>query len=219
MYKTIGWTLTVLWLVTIVAYIWSGWSTFISLGFNEKGDFVAGAFAPLAFLWLIIGYFQQGEELKQNTLALELQAKELRNSVEQQSKIAKSTEDQVRHLIEQSESNQQPHFLNLGANLKKHSEHDWTYILEFRNIGKLAIDVRVQVTPAVFEVSPNFLDEFRPDTWYTIKLNVDPAKIDSHIQCLMLTFIYADINGRFKSAEFIAEFDSDLKLNKFRLHR
>ncbi|ENX46660.1 MULTISPECIES: hypothetical protein [Acinetobacter] len=53
---------------------------------NELGDFFAGFFSPLAFLWLVFGYYQQGEELKQNTLALNLQADELRNSVEQQIK-------------------------------------------------------------------------------------------------------------------------------------
>ncbi len=55
---------------------------------NELGDFFAGFFSPLAFLWLVFGYYQQGEELKQNTLALNLQADELRNSVEQQIKQA-----------------------------------------------------------------------------------------------------------------------------------
>jgi hypothetical protein len=44
---------------------------------NELGDFAAGFFAPLAFMWLIFGYFLQktqldiqGQELKQNTEAL-----------------------------------------------------------------------------------------------------------------------------------------------------
>nr|WP_228286625.1 hypothetical protein [Acinetobacter pittii] len=44
---------------------------------NELGDFLAGAFAPLAFLFLILGYKQQGQELK-------LQAQELANLVKEQ---------------------------------------------------------------------------------------------------------------------------------------
>jgi len=40
------------------------------LPLNELGDFLAGALSPLAFLWFIIGYFQQGEELNQNTREL-----------------------------------------------------------------------------------------------------------------------------------------------------
>lgn len=33
------------------------------LGINEVGDFLAGAFAPLAFLWLVVAVFVQAQEL------------------------------------------------------------------------------------------------------------------------------------------------------------
>jgi hypothetical protein len=62
---------------------------------NEWGDFFAGVFSPLAFLWLILGYLQQGEELKQSTQALQLQAEELRNSVEQQRALVEVSRQQV----------------------------------------------------------------------------------------------------------------------------
>lgn len=68
---------------------------FISLHLNEKGDFLAGVFAPLAFLWLVYGYYQQGQELKQNTDALRLQAEELKNSVEQQKEMLKTAHDEL----------------------------------------------------------------------------------------------------------------------------
>lgn len=54
---------------------------------NEVGDFLAGVFAPLAFLFLYLGYKQQGNELKQNTIALERQATELENSVKEQKRL------------------------------------------------------------------------------------------------------------------------------------
>ncbi len=47
---------------------------------NEWGDFFAGFFAPLAFLWLIFGYYQQGQELR-------LQAQEFANFVEEQKRL------------------------------------------------------------------------------------------------------------------------------------
>lgn len=56
----------------------------ICLSLNELGDFLAGAFGPLALAWLVFGYFQQGDELKQGTQALHMQAKELNASVQQQ---------------------------------------------------------------------------------------------------------------------------------------
>lgn len=54
------------------------------LELNELGDFFAGVFGPLAILWLVLGFFQQGMELRQNNEALNLQAQELRASVTQQ---------------------------------------------------------------------------------------------------------------------------------------
>lgn len=32
--------------------------------YNERGDFFAGIFGPIAFLWLIVGYFMQSSELR-----------------------------------------------------------------------------------------------------------------------------------------------------------
>lgn len=79
-------------LVITVIYLWlifyiTDLASFKKLELNEMGDFLAGGFAPLAFLWLVFGYLQQGEELKQNTEALKLQAQELKNSVEQQKEL------------------------------------------------------------------------------------------------------------------------------------
>jgi len=64
----------------------------IALKLNEIGDLAAGVFGPLAFLWLILGYLQQGKELKASTDALKLQAKELNNSVAQQEMMVASQE-------------------------------------------------------------------------------------------------------------------------------
>ncbi|WP_448144573.1 hypothetical protein [Pseudomonas silesiensis] len=68
---------------------------FIDLELNELGDFLAGVFGPVAFLWLVLGFLQQGRELKIGSKALQLQAAELRRSVEQQSIIASSTLEQI----------------------------------------------------------------------------------------------------------------------------
>ncbi|MEM7489912.1 MAG: hypothetical protein AAF390_12405 [Pseudomonadota bacterium] len=43
---------------------------------NEFGDFLAGIFAPIALTWLIIGYFQQAAELRENSRALRDQVSE-----------------------------------------------------------------------------------------------------------------------------------------------
>jgi hypothetical protein len=90
-----GWAFTVFWILFWSILLYLDWSNASKMAFNGWGDFFAGVSAPLAFLWLVIGYFQQGEELGQNTKALEqqeralqLQVDELKQSVEQQNKSA-----------------------------------------------------------------------------------------------------------------------------------
>lgn len=70
---------------------------FIELELNAKGDFLAGVFAPLAFLWLVFGYYQQGRELKLNTEALRLQADELKNAVDEQKRLNEIHQENITH--------------------------------------------------------------------------------------------------------------------------
>jgi hypothetical protein len=94
------------WFGFVVTISWLGfaaymvWTTTHPTELNAWGDFFAGFFAPMAFLWLVLGYLQQGEELKQSTRALQLQAEELRNSVEQQSQLVAVSREQLKHEFE-----------------------------------------------------------------------------------------------------------------------
>jgi hypothetical protein len=80
-----GLSLTTLWLGMGLAYISGnvGWTAFVQLPAEELGSFLEGAFAPLAFLWLVIGYFLQQQELIQNTQAMRDQAQEIGRTAEQ----------------------------------------------------------------------------------------------------------------------------------------
>lgn len=64
---------------------------------NEIGDLLAGISAPLAFLWLVVGYLQQGIELRQNTEILKLQQEDIRASVEQAKRQADSVSQNELH--------------------------------------------------------------------------------------------------------------------------
>ncbi len=67
-----GIVLTVIWLVLGALYIsWNlGWARFATLPIDEMGNFLEGAFAPLAFLWLVIGLFIQQSVLAENNREL-----------------------------------------------------------------------------------------------------------------------------------------------------
>ena len=47
------------------------------------GDALAGIFAPIAFLWLVLGYVQQGKQLEQNTKALQQQERVLQLQIDE----------------------------------------------------------------------------------------------------------------------------------------
>lgn len=80
------------WLTFLAIIIANKWNSFLSMPLNEVGDFLAGAFAPIAFLWLVIGYFQQGDELKLNTQALLAQEEEMAELVKQYARQAAASE-------------------------------------------------------------------------------------------------------------------------------
>ena len=73
--------ITAIWIIFILC-LWFGSSFTHPTDLNSLGDFLAGAFAPLAFFWLVAGFYQQGKGLEQNSEALKIQAKELEKSTE-----------------------------------------------------------------------------------------------------------------------------------------
>src|SRR3990167_9501744 len=75
-----GGVLTVLYLVMLAIYCVDRWAEIRAMPPNNIGDFFAGAFSPMAFAWLVLGFVQQGIELRQNSAALILQAEELRSA-------------------------------------------------------------------------------------------------------------------------------------------
>ena len=61
----------------------AGWSSIGNQPIQTLGNFRKGAFAPLAFLWLVIGYSLQKKVLMQNTDAIKMQNVEIQKSAEQ----------------------------------------------------------------------------------------------------------------------------------------
>ncbi len=94
-------TFTVMLVTFFVVLLYIRRGELSGLELNEIGDFLAGFAAPLAFIWLIAGYVQQGLELEQNTAALKSQQQELKEQVEA-TKVLASQADRQAKAIEES---------------------------------------------------------------------------------------------------------------------
>ena len=81
----LGGFFTVIWVVVLASYISGsvGWLQMSDVRIDTMGSFLEGAFAPLAFLWFVLGYFSQQKELSLNTDAIKMQYVEIQRSAEQ----------------------------------------------------------------------------------------------------------------------------------------
>ncbi|SFO18962.1 hypothetical protein SAMN05428984_2627 [Sphingomonas sp. OK281] len=86
---------SVIYVVGLGIYSVSEWPNMLIMKPDEFATFLSGVFAPLAFLWLVLGFRQQGDELQNSARALWLQGEELRNSVEQQRQLVEVSREQL----------------------------------------------------------------------------------------------------------------------------
>ena len=84
----VGLVLTALYLAGLVIYLAVQGQNPADLRLNELGDFLGGVSSPLAFLWLVLGFFQQSREIRLSSKALHLQAAEMKRSVDEHRKLA-----------------------------------------------------------------------------------------------------------------------------------
>lgn len=157
----IGIVITVIYTGLLLLLVHGRLTTLQTMSLNEVGDFLAGAFGPLAIFWLILGFFQQSVELRQNTSALELQAEELKNSVAQQRELVEVSKSQFQAELEalnyereMQRKAQQPQFVSLGIGAR-HTGGRHTYIMNIKNVGNTATDVHITFSQKMEKVAPN----------------------------------------------------------------
>jgi hypothetical protein len=137
--------------IVFVAWYWADQSSSLAeLKPNEFGDFLAGVFAPLAFLWLVLGFLQQGMELRNSADALWLQGEELRNSVEQQRSLVEVTRDQLsleRSVLEAQQEeiarSSQPVLELRPAGSLSHGQGTMSFRFHLFNHGQSCTDVKI----------------------------------------------------------------------------
>lgn len=101
---------TIIYLAVVIFYCLLDVKGMKTLKPNEWGDFLAGFFAPLVFMWIIYGYHQQGKELS-------FQIEELSNSVKQQQILASTAQKELNVIVDREKRqteletiNAQPYF-------------------------------------------------------------------------------------------------------------
>ncbi|MBT9462528.1 hypothetical protein [Hydrogenophaga sp.] len=140
---SIGMLVTIAYVVALAIYAYVQRDPVMKMTPNELGDALAGAASPLAFLWLVLGYLQQGEELRQNTTALNLQVKELQASVDQQRALVETTQRQHEFELAREEERRRATFLSnqpvfdvqLAGGLVHHGKD--LFYLTMTNMGRL----------------------------------------------------------------------------------
>lgn len=130
-------------------------SAYHALKLNEKGDLLAGVFSPLAFLWLVYGYLQQGQELKLNTKALELQVTELEKSVQSQKDMYDLAKTQYDELIAEKTELAKPKLLLQAHNLLSSQSIQGAFNYQFQvKIENLRISlINLQITSSFWDIN------------------------------------------------------------------
>ncbi|WP_321847335.1 hypothetical protein [Pseudomonas paraveronii] len=152
---------TVSYLIVIFIKVFLNFDDFQALKLNELGDFLAGVFGPVAFFWLVLGFLQQGRELKLSTDALQLQAQELKNSVEQQSIMAAAATQQIEShraalLLQEQERDRaiSPILTSrTGTRQGGGPDCDIHTSIQIHNAGEEARDVVISFDPSIASVS------------------------------------------------------------------
>lgn len=144
-----GILITLIYVFGVVYFRLESLSSLQSMPLNEFGDFFAGVFGPLMLFWLILGYIQQQKGLEQNTEALKLQARELKESVEQHKELVRTTQQQLqvdKQLIEletiRHKRESEPNLALTSARWGSKGTDGVNYKFVIQNSGKPASSIR-----------------------------------------------------------------------------
>lgn len=153
--EIVGGLVTGIYLMCVAALVYWKRATIPCLELNEIGDFLAGVFGPVAFLWLVLGYLQQGRELKLSSEALQLQAAELKNSVDQQKEMVgiagRQLEAELEKIIHEREARAKALLPKFKFTASVPSASDNLHV-DFRveNFGSLAENIQGLINESVF---------------------------------------------------------------------
>ncbi len=133
-----GFGISIFYFIVLFAALKANWCQAVTMTPNEWGDFLAGSFSGLAFIWLVITFFQQSEELRLNTRALKAQEEELKHQVEETRRLVEQSEKQSNAAEGQRQIQQENLALAYQSNIQpvivfyNKGQRPW----EIANVGK-----------------------------------------------------------------------------------
>ncbi|ATP50505.1 hypothetical protein CR512_14445 [Pseudomonas putida] len=182
--------------------------TLQTLALNEVGDFFAGAFGPLAILWLVLGFFQQGLELRQNNEALRLQAEELKNSVEQQKEMVAVTREQVSAELEQLRVERERRaaalepvfaFRDIGG-FQNNGQGEYAFHGAVTNAGSKITELTASIDNEMYRFTEVYLSSLLHGATFNFALYL--GDLDDHSE-VSITFNYRNDDGAYRSQSFV----------------
>lgn len=197
----IGLACSVAYIAIMGIYALSVWHLMLEMKPADFATFLSGVFAPLAFLWLVLGFMQQGDELKHSAEALWLQGQELQNSVEQQKQLVGVTKEQLEiertsraKAEEDAEQAAQPVlFMNHVGSGSSRSDRFFGYVL--RSAGPPCADMDVYTSGDLHGSRSHFAagSEYNLEFQFAVEEEVEPAE---------LLIEYTDTRGRRRAQRF-----------------
>lgn len=213
----LGGAFTLIYLVGITALTWGRIGTLGTMPLNEVGDFLAGAFGPVAFLWLVLGFLQQGDELRMSTKALEDQAKELKQSVEHQSTMAAAALEQKEVRLAELRMQMDDRERALTANFSiqtlfglPDSEGKIKNLIRISNEGAAATELAISFEPQIPGAHLLKLNDMRTDTHNNYTFAFDPSECADEGKAHV---VYLDTESTIRHQSFV--YTLDRKARKF----
>jgi len=190
----------------LVMYAWLVWDAMLAMKPDQFATFLSGVFAPLAFLWLVLGFRQQGDELQNSARALWLQGEELRNSVEQQRALVEVSREQLQadyaervRADEEADRAAQPQLLMPGAG-GSYSGPIRTLQFAVTTAGPICSDVQIFVEDDLVAHKPVFRDGDRA------QFSASYGSPDE-VKPLDVKVVYTDLRGNRRAQKFVVPVD------------
>lgn len=194
----IGTALTLSYFAFVLPLIGGRVDSLMTMPLNEVGDFLAGAFGPVAFMWLVLGFLQQGEELRQGTEALQLQAVELRSMAEAASQQIEAQREAFEHQLDEKDRALRAVFTAKVKMVTGGTGH-MSNTINLTNTGANAYGVEVSFEPPFPDWSGGYLDGIRTNSSAQFSIHIRPE--DRHREGIMLV-AYKDAEGRTRAESF-----------------